>query len=142
MDKDLEKLIKETVEKFFESAPAKMIKKGERKEYYDVCPHCNEEIYEKHEFTEDGGLTWRHSDCKGLIERPETPMEDIVPWLRPYVDVVRKEKQQSKGKLKTEVLPPCGDLPIGGEEKYYQQKPGGEMMAVNVVGPGPAENKK
>jgi hypothetical protein len=137
MDKDLQKLINETVEKFFENAPSKMINKGERKEYYDVCPHCNEEIYERREYTEDGGLTWRHSDCKGLIERPEEPIENIVPWLRPSVEAIRKLK-----KLKTEVLPPCGDLPIGGEEKYIQQKPGGEMMAVNVDGSAWGESKK
>lgn len=92
MDKDLKKIIEQTVSEFFDSSPMKMVETGRRTESYDVCPHCKTEIYEKHEYTEDGGVTWRHSDCKGLIDRPEEPIETFAEWLQPYVQQARKEK--------------------------------------------------
>ena len=145
MDKDTEQLINETLTKFFESAPGKDIKKGIRPEYYDVCPHCKEEIYEKHEYTEDGGKTWRHSDCGGMIYRPET--EDLIPGVsdRNTTDGL---KQLGDGGFPSSG-PGSGDqylgdkefgleeneagLPPSGEEKYSKQEPGGEMMAVNIA---------
>ena len=39
-----------------------------------------------------------------------------------------------------EVLPPEGDLPIGGEEKYLKQHPGGQMSTANVDGHAWGEN--
>lgn len=92
MDKDLKKVIEESLQEFFESEPAKMIERGTRPEYFDVCPHCKKEIYEKHEYTEDGGKTWRHSDCKGLITRPPLDPSEIPSWLRPYMEQVEKER--------------------------------------------------
>ena len=104
MDKDLKNIINESLDQFFESAPMKKIMRGSREENFDVCPHCKQEIYEKHEFTEDGGKTWRHSDCKGLIQRfDENSIDENV-----------------------------AGLPPSGEEKYNKQEPGGTMVAVNV----------
>ena len=134
MDKDLEKMIVETVEGFFNSAPMKMIEQGTRPDYYDVCPHCKEEIYERHEYTEDGGLTWRHSECKGLIERKEDPLESFAEWLRPSIEEYRAQKHDAKAKLReSEVVP---GMPPSGEEKYNKQEPGGTMMAVNLAETG------
>lgn len=94
MDNALKKLITETIDRYFEDAPAKMIEKGNRTVTYDVCPHCKKEIYEKHEYTEDGGKTWRHSDCRGLIERPEEPLENFPEWLRSSIQQVRDERKK------------------------------------------------
>lgn len=96
MDNDLKKLITETVQQFFDNAPAKMIEQGTRTITYDICPHCKQEIFEKHEYTEDGGLTWRHSDCRGSIEKPETPIDNLPDWLRSAVQQVRDERKKAK----------------------------------------------
>ena len=126
MNKDLKKVINETIEEFFDNAPEKLIERGSREVYYDICPHCKKEIHEKHEYTEDGGVTWRHSECKGLIARPDTPLEEVSYWMRPYVEEARKIRKEARKQLGME------ELPIGGEKKYYQQEPGGVMSAVNV----------
>jgi len=129
MDKDLKRIITETVNQFFDKEPEKMIEQGIRNEYYDVCPHCKQEIHEKHEYTEDGGLTWRHSDCKGLINRPETPLEEISTWIRPYVEEARKIRKETRIKRGIEKE----SLPISGEEKYNKQEPGGQISAINIA---------
>jgi len=99
MDKDLQKLITETVDKIFQSAPMKMVEQGTRPEYYDICPHCKEEIYERHEYTEDGGTTWRHSGCGGLIDRKEEPLDTFVEWLRPGIEEARDQKKAARKAL-------------------------------------------
>lgn len=99
MDKELKNLINETIDEVFAEDPEKMVERGVREVYYDICPHCKKEIHEKHEYTEDGGITWRHSDCKGLIARPETPLEEIVFWLRPYVQEAREERKAARKAL-------------------------------------------
>lgn len=122
MDTALKKIIDETIEQFFENAPIKMIEKGVREETFDVCPHCKKEIYEKHEYTEDGGKTWRHSDCKGLIRRPPLDPASIPVWLRPYMDKSLNEYFGSD---------PSKIGIDSGEKKYSKQEPGGQMAAVN-----------
>lgn len=118
MNQDLKKLIAETIKKTFASAPEKLIERGLREIQYDICPHCKTEIYERHEYTEDGGTTWRHSDCKGMIARPETPIEKIDDWLRPYVAEARNQRGEARRAL--------------GYEPLANDQPGGTMMAVNV----------
>lgn len=131
MNTDLKKLITETVEKVFANAPEKPIERGVREIYYDICPHCKTEIHEKHEYTEDGGVTWRHSDCKGLIARPETPIEEIGSWLRPYVQEARDDRKAARKALG---MPEnVVGLPPSGEEKYDKQQQEGPMAAVNTT---------
>lgn len=125
MDKDLKKIVDETVEEFFRDAPEKLVERGIREIYYDICPHCKQEIHEKHDYTEDGGVTWRHSDCGGLISRPETPLEEISKWLRPYVKEARRIRKETKEKLGV------NGLPLGGEKKYNKQEPGGTFGTSN-----------
>lgn len=120
MDKDLKKLIGETITKTFASAPEKLIERGVREVQCDICPHCKKEIYEMHEYTEDGGITWRHSDCKGLIARPELPDEQISDWLKPYVKEARQQRREARKAL--------GYAPLPSDE------PGGNMSAVNTTG--------
>ncbi len=120
MDKDLKKLILETVEETFANAPEKLVERGIREIQYDICPHCKKEIYERHEYTEDGGVTWRHSDCKGLIARPQTPLERVDDWLKPFVKEAQEERQAARQEL--------GLAPLPTEE------PGGTMSAVNTSG--------
>ena len=122
MDNDTNKLIAETIA-IFVKEQSRPIESKVRDEKYEVCPHCKSEIFEKHDYTEDGGKTWRHSDCKGLIERPDTT-DSIPEWLSPIVKAARKDVNES------DVID--GNLPIGGEEKYYKQEPGGQMMANNL----------
>lgn len=133
MDKELKQIINETINEFFQDAPEKTVVRSVKEIYCDICPHCKKEIHEHHEYTEDGGITWRHSDCKGLICRPETPLEEIVSWLRPYVKEAREQKKAVRKMMGLpEVLEPSGDLPIGGEKKYSKQEPGGTMGTTNV----------
>lgn len=119
MDKDLKRLIIETINKTFAEAPEKLIERGIREIQYDICPHCKTEIYEKHEYTEDGGTTWRHSDCGGLIARPETPLEEVVDWIRPYVEEAREQRKAARRALGLAELP--------------NDEPGGTMSAVNTT---------
>jgi hypothetical protein len=47
------------------------------------CPHCREEIYEKHTYTDDNDVS-RHSDCGGAIAFPPPSAEEIAcfnQWL-------------------------------------------------------------
>ena len=120
MDKDLKKLIVETINKTFADAPEKLVERGIREVQYDICPHCKQEIHEKHDYTEDGGVTWRHSDCGGLIARPETPLEEVAGWLRPYVEEARQQRLEARAALGLAELP--------------SKEPGGTMSAVNTSG--------
>lgn len=144
MDKALKNLIDEMLDQTFAEAPEKLVERGIREIQYDICPHCKQEIYEKHEYTEDGGVTWRHSDCKSVISRPETPLEQINRGLRPYVAEARQQRMEARQALglesvvngftpddKTLAEP---DLPVGGEKKYNKQEPEGPMSAVNTSG--------
>jgi hypothetical protein len=122
MDKIITNLIKESVDQFFKNAPEKKITRGVREIYYDMCPHCKTEIYEKHEYTEDGGLTWRHSDCHGLISREETPVEEIFTWMTPCLDDAKKLRDAAREAL---------SLPASGEKKYNKQSQGGTFSTSN-----------
>ena len=105
MNKDLKKLIIETINKTFAKAPEKLVERGIREIYYDICPHCKTEIHEKHEYTEDGGTTWRHSDCGGLVAHPETSLGEVVDWLRPYVQEAQEERKAARRALGLAELP-------------------------------------
>ena len=143
MDKDLKNLIDETINETFAAAPEKLIERGVREIQYDICPHCKTEIHEKHEYTEDGGTTWRHSDCKGMISRPETPLEQIHRGLQPYVAEARQQRNAARKALGMEsaIQGACPEdateptsLPVGGHKKYDKQQPTGPMSTVNTSG--------
>ncbi len=154
MDKDLKKLINETLDQTFAEAPEKLIERGIREIQVDICPHCKHEIHEKHEYTEDGGITWRHSDCKGMISRPETPLEQINRGLRPYVEEAREQRHKARQALGIEAVekgfPPldvipddANDLPLSGDKKYCRDNQ--TQMApfpVNTTGLGEVTSKK
>lgn len=92
MNKELKQLINEIVQQFFDNAPMKMVEKGSRNVTYDICPHCKKEIFEKHEYTEDGGVTWRHSDCHGLIYSEKLSVDNFSDWCHPSIQKVRDER--------------------------------------------------
>jgi len=119
MDKDLKKIIVETLNNTFAVAPEKLIERGIREIQYDICPHCKTEIHERHEYTEDGGITWRHSECKGLIARPETPLEEVNGWFRPHVEEACAQRLSARREL--------GYAPLAKDDVQ-----GGTMAAVNV----------
>ena len=75
--------------------PLKVIE-AERPEKYLVCPHCNTEIFEKHTYSDDRGITMRHRDCGGAIEFPETPLDEIASWLRPSVEKARADRKAGR----------------------------------------------
>lgn len=53
-----------------------------------VCPHCSQEIYEKHTYMEGdimGEHITRHSDCGGAIKFPPIDPASIPAWLKPYM---------------------------------------------------------
>ena len=150
MDKALKQLIDETINETFAAAPEKLIERGIREIQYDICPHCKTEIHEKHEYTEDGGTTWRHSDCQGLIYRPETPLEEINRGLQPYVAEARSQRIAARKALGIEsvIQGACPEdateptsLPVGGHKKYDKQQPEGPMSAVNTSGLEESEGK-
>lgn len=126
MDKDLKNLVDKTITEVFENASEKMVAKTPMEIYRDVCPHCKKEIYEGNEYTEDGGTTWRHSDCKGLIARSETPSEKINGWLRPYVTEARNQRHEARKELDY-------DNDLGTFEPLAKDNPSSTMMAVNTT---------
>lgn len=48
-----------------------------------LCPHCQQEIHEKHCYDQDGVSF--HSDCGGPIEFPQPDPAHIPAWLQPYL---------------------------------------------------------
>jgi len=118
MDNDTQKLIDETISKVI-TEQSNLIQKGSRPQEFDICPHCQEEIYEKSTYSEDGGTTFKHNKCGKVIEYPETT-DKIPDWL---TSTVKKIKESS-------VVD--GHLPLSGDAKYSTQEPGGEMAAVNL----------
>jgi len=143
MDNDLKKLIDATIDETFAAASEKLVERGIREIQYDICPHCKTEIYEKCEYTEDAGVSWRHSRCKGLLARPETPLEQINRSFQPYVAEARQQRHAARKALSMEnvIQGACPEdateptsLPIGGHKKYDKQQPEGPMSAVNTSG--------
>jgi hypothetical protein len=74
-----------------------LVVEATRPQKYDVCPHCQQEIFERHTYIEgdfmSGNYTERHSGCKGAIKWPEQPLDNVVSWLRPYVEKTRALRQ-------------------------------------------------
>jgi len=152
MDQDLKKIINEVLDKTFADAPEKLVERGVHEIKYDICPHCKQEIYEKHEYSEDGGITWRHSDCKGMISRPETPMEQISREWRPFVLAAQQQRKQARKALGLEAVqrgfPPLdvlpshpNDLPLSGDKKYCKDNQAQTApFPVNTTGLGETLN--
>ena len=131
VDTDTQKLISETISRF---TTENLIKKGSRPEEYDVCPHCNKEIFEKHTYSDDGGDTMRHSDCGYVIEYPETDLNEILPWLRPYVEKEQQRRRKIKQESATDAYPQDKEMMnLSGEAKYSKQQPGGEMLSTGLT---------
>jgi hypothetical protein len=53
----------------------------QRSEDYQVCPHCNQEIYEKSLYADEQGIL-HHNVCKGAVELPPTDWSKISPEWR------------------------------------------------------------
>lgn len=61
-------LIRRLVESKTDSAPVPEVIIAERKTTYWKCPHCKQEIHEKHAYSD--GDTEVHGDCGGRFRRP------------------------------------------------------------------------
>jgi len=66
MDKDLKKIIDLTLDEMFDDS-VKREWRTSTEVYEDICPHCRRIIVERHDYTDDGGKTWKHLDCGGVI---------------------------------------------------------------------------
>lgn len=64
----------------FRGAPVKPVVVDSRPVEYWRCPHCNNEIHEKHTYVEEG--VEYHSDCGGPIQLPPTDWSKIDPQWR------------------------------------------------------------
>jgi hypothetical protein len=79
-------MLGESVEtpKPFVAAPVKKVIEATRPQSYQVCPHCNTEIYERHTYIDgdfmSGEYVERHSDCGGAIEMPEAEYDLAPEW--------------------------------------------------------------
>jgi hypothetical protein len=67
MNKDLKQLINEILDEMFYKSYGEREWRTSREIYEDTCPHCKHKINEYSEYTDDGGITWRHIDCKKVI---------------------------------------------------------------------------
>ena len=47
------------------------------------CPHCQQEIHEKHVYVQEG--VDYHSDCRKPIRMPAPDPASIPDWLKPYM---------------------------------------------------------
>ena len=120
MNRSLNKLISDTVEQAFANAPEKLINREVQEIQKDICPHCKKKIQEKNDYTTNGGVTWRHRDCGGLLARPETSAEQINNYIRTFIKEFSEITKEAKALL--------GHAPLPSEE------PGGTMAAVNTSG--------
>ncbi len=57
LDTETKKLIDETINEFIKRY--RCLK--------NICPCCQKIIREDREYTDDGGKTWRHIDCDGVL---------------------------------------------------------------------------
>lgn len=89
-----------------ESLESKPVTVKQRPVDYHVCPHCNKEIHEKGTYSDDGGDTLKHRECGGVVEFPETPDEQISPWLLPYVQKAREDRKARLAAKSTGTPPP------------------------------------
>ena len=46
-----------------------------------VCPHCKQEIHEKHSYMDEAGID-HHTDCGGAIKWPPTDWSKVAPEWR------------------------------------------------------------
>jgi len=100
------KMLGESVEqpKPFVAAPLKKVIEADRPVTYQVCPHCNQEIFEKHTYIDgdfrSGEYVERHSDCGGAIEMPESDLSEVAGWLRGPAEEARTRHQAYLAKIK------------------------------------------
>ena len=153
MNKELKRIINETLNETFKDSPEKMEERNAEEVYRDTCPICKKQINEHDEYTEDGGVTWRHSDCKGMISRPETPLEQINRGLQPYVAEAREQRRKARQAMgleavergftpddKTMAEP---DLPLTGDDKYCEDnKKQQAPFPINTTGLGESTSQK
>jgi hypothetical protein len=67
MNKDLKKLIKDVLDEMFDKSYGERNWRTAGEICEDTCPHCRRIIMEYHDCTDDGGKTWTHLDCGGVI---------------------------------------------------------------------------
>lgn len=63
--------------------PTPVIVDSRPQEFYR-CPHCQQEIFEKHTYVEEG--VERHRDCGGAIKWPPTDWSKISPEWRAILE--------------------------------------------------------
>ena len=88
----------------FANAPIKKVIEASRPTTYQVCPHCNEEIFERHTYIDgdfmSGQYVERHSACGGALEMPEQDLSGVAAWLRDSAQEARAKHQAYLAKLR------------------------------------------
>jgi len=85
------RVLGESKSKSFSMAEAKPIVVKQRQVEFDACPHCGQEILERHtwidgDFT-SGNYVERHSECNGAIIRKPFDWSTVDPQWRKLLDV-------------------------------------------------------
>ena len=66
-----------------ESVAVLPVIKGSKPVEVWLCPHCNEQIHEKHTYVSEG-IDY-HSDCGKPIKFPAPDPATIPDWLKPWM---------------------------------------------------------
>ena len=86
----IKRLLGESVAAPSKDVPMPIIEKT-RPETYDVCPHCQQEIFEKHTYIDgdyaSGNYVERHSDCGGALKRKPTDWSQVSPEWRSLLGI-------------------------------------------------------
>lgn len=120
---NMDVLIKKLIDEVINKTSNGMSYRTAKEIYDDICPHCKSPIFENKEYTEDGGRTWKHTECLKEIS-PESLDIELTQWAQTYMEEAREEREAARKAL---------TLPPSGEKKYATQEPGGTMNAVNLT---------
>lgn len=81
MVEDMKSVVKQVIGEAASRNEVKPVVVKTRQVEYHVCPHCDQEIFEKHTFIDGdfmGEHVERHSDCGGAIKFP--PVDVSPAW--------------------------------------------------------------
>lgn len=89
MNRHIQRLTESAEVRAAKDVPTQVIKDSRPIEIYR-CPHCQQEIHEKHTYVEESGIE-RHRDCGGAIQWPPTDWSKVSPEWRALLEPHCKE---------------------------------------------------
>lgn len=75
----------------YESAPPKPVIEDTRPVKFYRCPHCQQEIFEKHDYVDQQGQT-RHRECGGAFNWPPIDPNSLSPEWRHILKLGQEAK--------------------------------------------------